>query len=253
MKITVLGCGSSGGVPLIGNNWGRCNSANPRNRRTRVSILVEQGDTTLLVDTSPDLRQQALSCNLQNLSAVLYTHAHADHCHGIDELRSINWLTQKPIDIWAAPQTLQELEEHFPYIFRNSRPNTFHKPSVHQHIIESEFKIGDIKIIPFEQDHGYSTTLGFRFGNFAYSTDVKNISEAAFETLEGIEVWVVDCIRREPHQTHSHLEQTLNWIERIKPQQSYLTHMNETMDYDALITELPSGVAPAYDGLVIEC
>lgn len=253
MKITILGCGSSGGVPLIGNNWGQCDALNTRNRRSRVSVLVEQGNTTLLVDTSPDLRQQALSCNLKNLSAVLYTHAHADHCHGIDELRSINWLLNKPIDIYANPQTIMELEQHFPYIFSGTKPDTFYKPSVNKHIIDGPFQVGDIKIIPFEQDHGYSQSLGFRIGDFAYSTDVKNMSDQSFEILQGTKIWVVDCIRREPHRTHSHLEQTLRWIEQVTPEQAYLTHMNETMDYDALIAELPKGVAPAYDGLVIEC
>ena len=253
MKITVLGCGSSGGVPLIGNRWGLCNPDNPRNRRRRVSILVEQGDTTLLVDTSPDMRQQLLDCDLQKLDAVLYTHAHADHCHGIDDLRSVNWLTQKPIDIYADPATLQHLSQAFPYIFNNPSAERFHKPSVIVHSIDGSFTVGGIKVVPFAQDHGYGTTLGFRFGDFAYSTDVHSLDEAAFDILAGIKVWVVDCIGLKPHRTHSHLEQTLAWIDRVKPQQAYLTHMNETMDYDSLMKILPAGVQPAYDGLVLSC
>jgi phosphoribosyl 1,2-cyclic phosphate phosphodiesterase len=253
MKITVLGCGSSGGVPLIGNNWGACDPADPRNRRTRVSILIEDQSETILVDTSPDMRQQLLACNVQTLSAVLFTHAHADHCHGIDELRSINWLIKKPIDIYAGATTMAELRLRFDYIFGGTKPDVFYKPSVNQHIISGPFTIEGLQIIPFEQDHGHLTTLGFRIGDFAYSTDVKALNEAAFDCLKGIKVWIVDGIREQPHPTHSHLEQTLQWIKRVKPEQAYLTHMNETMDYAELVKKLPSHVRPAYDGLVISC
>ena len=253
MKVTILGCGSSGGVPLIGNNWGQCNPMNPRNRRTRVSVLVEDEGTSLLVDTSPDMRQQLLDCNLQNLSAVLYTHAHADHCHGIDELRSINWMMKKAVDVYADKETMHKLEQNFPYIFASSKPNVFHKPSIVPHIIDQAFQIENLNIIPFEQDHGYGISLGFRIGDFAYSTDAHNLSETAFAILKDVKIWAVDCIGYLPHHTHSHLEQTLKWIERVKPQQAYLTHMNETMDYDALMALLPPGVFPSYDGLVITC
>lgn len=253
MKITVLGCGSSGGVPLIGNNWGQCNSQNPRNRRRRVSVLIEDKDTTLLIDTSPDMRQQLLDCNLKTLSAVLYTHAHADHCHGVDELRSVNWLIKKPVEVFAPQDVLTELDLRFPYIFHQANPEVFHKPSVTSHVVDGPFAIGDIQVIPFEQDHGYGKSWGYRCGDFAYSTDVKNLSEEAFSVLKGIKVWIVDCIRREVHPTHSHLAQALAWIDRVKPNQAYLTHMNESLDYDALLAECPQGVAPAYDGLVITC
>lgn len=253
MKITVLGCGSSGGVPLIGENWGACDPKDPLNRRTRVSVLVEQGETALLIDTSPDFRQQALACGLRHLSAVLYTHAHADHCHGIDELRSVNWLTQKPIDIYADNATMGELKQRFGYIFNNTKPNQFYKPSVTPHVIDGAFEVGGIKVVPFVQDHGYSKTLGFRFGDFAYSTDVKNLDDAAFAALDGVKVWIVDCIRPEPHPTHSHLAQTLEWIARVKPERAFFTHMNEGMDYKSLAATLPAGILPAHDGLVIEC
>ncbi|MDP9128238.1 MAG: MBL fold metallo-hydrolase [Pseudomonadota bacterium] len=251
MKITVLGCGSSGGVPLVGNDWGTCDPNEPRNRRTRVSILVEQGDTTLLVDTSPDMRQQLLDCQLTNLTAVLYTHSHADHCHGIDDLRGVNWLTKKPVDIYADSKTMSELEQRFSYVFNPAEH--FYKPAVHAHRIDGPFAIGGIDVVPFMQNHGYVHSLGFRFGDFAYSTDVKTLDEAAFQTLAGIKVWIVDCVREAPHPTHSHLAQTLEWIARVKPARAFLTHMNHMMDYADIMTKLPPGVWPAHDGLIIEC
>jgi len=252
VKITILGCGSSGGVPLIGNNWGACDLANPRNRRTRVSVLMEEGDKTILVDASPDMRAQLLACGLQKLDAVLFTHAHADHCHGIDELRSVNWLMKKPIDIYADPATMRELENRFAYIFKGAT-DKFYKPAVTAHEIGGAFGIGGIRVTPFAQSHGNLVTLGFRLNDFAYSTDVNKLDEAAFAALAGVKVWVVDCIREKPHPTHAHLDLALEWIARVKPKQAYLTHMNETLDYAALAAKLPPGVAPAYDGLEIEC
>jgi phosphoribosyl 1,2-cyclic phosphate phosphodiesterase len=254
VKITVLGCGSSGGVPLIGNKWGACDPNDPRNRRTRVSVLVEQGDAHILVDASPDLRQQLLTCNAQELTAVLFTHAHADHCHGVDDLRSINWLTKKPVDVYADEATMKELQARFPYIFRGwAGKDGYHKPTVQPHIIAGKFRVDGLTVIPFEQDHGNAKSLGFRFNGFAYSTDVKRLDDAAFEVLGGVKVWIVDCVRETPHATHSHLEQTLEWIARVKPERAYLTHLNESMDYEALVAKLPAGVWPAHDGLVIEC
>jgi phosphoribosyl 1,2-cyclic phosphate phosphodiesterase len=254
MKITILGCGSSGGVPLIGNDWGACDPNNPRNRRSRVSILVEQNDTVLLVDTSPDMRQQLLSAATKKISAVLYTHAHADHSHGIDDLRSVNWMMQKSIPVYADEATMKELEVKFSYVFSGSRvPGHFYKPSIIPTIIKGGFEIEGITIQPFKQDHGYGQTLGFRFGDFAYSTDVHSLDEAAFDALKGIKIWVVDCVREQPHPTHSHLAQTLDWIERVKPAAAYLTHMGQTLDYASLLAKLPAGVEPAYDGLILEC
>ena len=254
MKITVLGCGSSGGVPLIGNDWGVCDPKEPRNRRTRVSVLVEDQDQVLLIDTSPDMRQQLLAADVKKVSAVLYTHAHADHSHGIDDLRSVNWLMQKPIPIYADDATMQELRTKFSYVFAGAAvPGHFYKPSIVPHTVNGAFEVGGVEVVPFKQGHGYSETLGFRFGNFAYSTDALSLDDYAFEALDGVTQWVVDCVREEPHPTHSHLAQTLEWIARVKPQQAYLTHMNQTMDYATLKAKLPAGVQPAYDGLVIEC
>ena len=253
MKITVLGCGSSSGVPLIGGNWGLCDPAEPRNRRTRVSILVEHEGTTLLVDTSPDMRQQLLGCDIKKLDAVLYTHAHADHCHGIDELRALNWLMQKPVDVYADPETLAELAHRFAYIFDGGGHGHYYRPAVNAQAIHGPFSVGGVAVTPIRLNHGDIFSLGFRFGDFAYCTDVHALDEAAFAALAGVKIWLVDCVRREPHPTHSHLEQTLAWIARVQPAQAYLTHMNHTMDYATLAASLPPGVAPAHDGLVITC
>lgn len=253
MKITVLGCGSSGGVPLIGNNWGNCDPSNPRNRRSRPSILVEEADTILLVDTSPDMREQLLACELKTLSAVLYTHAHADHCHGIDNLRSVNWLVQKPIPVYASKETLSELVRRFDYIFNDPNLGCFNKPSLIPHEISNALQLGNINVSPVIQKHGNSNTLGYRFNDFAYSTDVSDLDEKAFQALSGVKVWVVDCVREKLHPSHAHLVRTLEWIERVKPERAYLTHMDQSLDYAYLADKLPAGVEPAYDGLVIEC
>ncbi len=253
MKVTVLGCGSSGGVPLIGNDWGTCDPTNPYNRRTRVSVLVEEGDQTILVDTSPDMREQLLRHNVRRLSAVIYTHSHADHCHGVDDLRAMNWLMKAPIEVYADAHTMKDLERRFGYIFGAAQPETFYKPVVNSHVITEKFNLGGVTLAPFEQGHGTGKTLGLRFGDFAYSTDVKHLDDAAFAALAGVKVWVVDCVREKEHPTHSHLAQTLEWIERVKPERAFLTHMNQDMDYDTLVAKLPRGVMPAHDGLVIEC
>ena len=251
MKITILGCGSSGGVPLIGNDWGACDPANPLNRRMRVSALVEKGPTTILIDMAPDARTQLLACNAKIISAVIITHAHGDHCHGIDELRFMSRLTGKPIDVYADGPTMRELEARFDYVFHGNKP--FYDPVGVPHVVDGPFEVGGIRITPFAQEHGSGQTLGVRLDDFAYSTDVKTLDEAAFAKLAGIKTWVVDCVREEPHPTHSHLAQTLEWIARVKPQRAYLTHMNETLDYTALSAKLPPGVWPAHDGLVFEC
>jgi phosphoribosyl 1,2-cyclic phosphate phosphodiesterase len=254
MKITILGCGASGGVPLIGGNWGACDPQDPRNRRLRCSILVEEGETTLLVDTSPDMRQQLLNCGLKNLTAVIYTHAHADHTHGVDDLRAVNWLMQKPVDIYADPRTLGELNTRFPYIFGGTAvPGQFYKPSVVPHLIEGPFSIGGIAVTPFLQEHGHDRSLGLRFNDAAYSTDVTRLDEDAFRALAGVKLWVVDCIREAEHPTHAHLGRALEWIARVGPRQAYLTHMEQTLDYARLSAKLPPGVAPAYDGLIVPC
>ena len=253
MRVTILGCGASEGVPVVTGNWGQCDPKNPRNVRTRASIAVEKEGTTLLVDTSPDLRSQWLSANLTRPDAVLYTHDHADHTHGINDLRAFTYLNKIPIPIYGDSHTIESIKRRFAYAFPSEelRPDIYHA-FIKDNIIDGPFEIGSISIQPFLQGHGYSTSVGYRFEKIAYSTDVVDLDEGAFKILEGIDIWVVDCIAREPRPSHSHLEQTLKWIERVKPKKAYLTHMSLLLDYESLLKELPKGVEPAYDGLVIE-
>ncbi len=254
MRVTVLGSGGSAGVPVIGNQWGNCDPTNPKNHRTRPSVLVEQDGVAVLVDTSPDLRQQLLAADVQRLDAVVWSHQHADHAHGIDELREICRLMQKPLDVYGMADHMEELKRRFGYCFQPLPEGApVYRPVLTPHAVDGPFSVKGMTIIPFVQDHGYTLTLGYRFGDFAYSTDVVRLDEAAFAALAGVKVWVVDCVREEPpHPVHSHLAQTLDWIARVKPERAYLTHMNNTMDYETVRRKLPPGVEPAYDGLVIE-
>jgi phosphoribosyl 1,2-cyclic phosphate phosphodiesterase len=253
MRVTVLGCGASTGVPAIGPNWGRCDPADPRNRRRRVSALVEIGPVSILIDTSPDLREQLLDAGVSRVDAVVVTHAHADHLHGIDDLRSVNRLMRQAIPLYADEETLAEIRRRFGYVLDPvQEPGRYYKPTLVPHEIVGPFQIAGIPIVPFIQDHGFSATLGLRIGGFAYSTDVVELDDAAFAMIEGIELWVVDCLRREPHPTHSHVAKTLGWIARARPRRAILTHMDQSLDYRELSAELPSGVEPGRDGLVIE-
>lgn len=253
MKITILGCGGSGGVPLIGDYWGACDPKNPKNRRLRVSILVEEGETTILVDTSPDLRHQALTVGLKKLDAVLFTHAHADHMNGIDDLRPVNRLIGRPLDIYGSPATVREIRQRFDYVLQPVEPGFgFYKPVLEPHEVTGPFSVGGLRILPFDQDHGFAMTTGYRIGTMAYSTDVVNLPETSFAALENLDLWIVDCLRFEPHPTHAHLDKALAWIERVKPKRAVLTHMNHSVDYDALAARCPAGVEPAFDFMVIE-
>jgi len=255
MKVTILGCGSSGGVPTLSGGWGECDPAEPRNRRLRASILVADGPTTLLVDVSPDCRAQLIAAGTAQLDAVLFTHPHADHCHGVDDLRWVNIATGRDLPAYGDARTLAEVRKRFGYAFEPLRFQSelhYYKPVLVSQEIDGPFCAGTIAVTPFQQSHGFSTTLGFRFGAFAYSTDVVEMPEPAFETLAGIDTWVVDCFRKTPHRTHAHLPRTLEWIGRVKPRRAILTHMGTAMDYRTLCDELPEGVEPAYDGMVID-
>jgi phosphoribosyl 1,2-cyclic phosphate phosphodiesterase len=256
MKITVLGCGSSVGVPLLGNDWGRCDPKNPRNRRRRCSILVENDGYVLLVDTSPDLREQLLDADVKRIDAVLFTHGHADHTHGVDDLRAMYWRMERPIDVYGDQPTLSMLESRFDYLFRkaDSSPPYFRPPLLANEITQAPIQLGGMSIQPVPQDHGVSgESLGFIFdGRFAYSTDVAHMSADDLARLEGIELWIVDCLRERESQAHSNIARTLSWIEVVRPARAYFTHMTSDIDYARTLAKLPAGVEPAYDGLVLE-
>lgn len=263
MRVTILGCGGSGGVPLAdgtpGGYWGACDPNNPKNKRRRVSIFVEgkggpeEEGTALLVDASPDLRAQILDTPITRLDAVLFTHAHADHCHGLDELRALVYRRGAPLDAFSDRRTRDALLERFGYSFASKAdPTGLYAPLFTDRLIEGPFQVGNIEVVPFEQEHGPETTLGFRFGPIAYSTDAHTLDDAAFAALAGVKVWIVDCLREAPHPTHAHLAQSLAWIERVRPERAILTHMNHQSDYETLRALCPPGVEPAYDGLVIE-
>ena len=243
---------------MVGDIWGDCDPNEPRNRRRRASILVETGEVSLLFDTSPDCRAQLLDAGVARLDAVIYTHAHADHSHGIDDLRWINFVMHAPLPVYGDADTLKILNERFGYAFTPLRPPEpgepvrYYKPVLVPYEITGEFEVAGVAIKPFEQDHGYSTTKGFRIGDFAYSTDVVALDEAAFAALQGVHTWIVDVFRRDPHPTHAHLDLTLSWIERVKPQRAVLCHMGTDLDYRTLCDELPVGVEPGYDGMEIE-
>lgn len=249
MRVTILGCGTSGGVPRIGNVWGRCDPKNPKNRRRRVSILVEEGQTKILVDTSPDLREQCLDADIRHLDAVLYTHDHADHTHGIDDLRGLSHTMGRSLDVYGNSETLAVLCQRFGYVFEETMG---YPPFAIAHEITGSFRVGAINITPFQQPHGPVSSLGFRFGKIAYSTDLNVLTEEAATLLHGVDTWIVDALRYDPHPTHPHLAQTLEWIAKVKPRRAVLTHMTWDMDYEELKSRLPAGVEPAYDGMMIE-
>ncbi len=255
LKVTVLGCGSSGGVPRIGHDWGACDPAEPKNRRSRCSIMVQRGETTVLIDTSPDLRQQFLTADIDRLDGVLYTHDHADQSHGIDELRVVHLRHNRRIDIHADPATASTLRNRFGYCFGDNEDKGY--PAIlNLNLFDGPVTVdgpgGSIKAVPFPQDHGAVTSYGFRIGPFAYSSDVVGLPEESWEILDGVECWLVDALRYKPHPTHAHLDMTLEWIDRLKPKHAVLTNLNVDLDYQTLKAEVPDGVEPAYDGMVLE-
>jgi phosphoribosyl 1,2-cyclic phosphate phosphodiesterase len=254
MRVTVLGCGGSGGVPVIGGLWGACDPAEPRNRRLRGSILVETGNATILVDASPDLRTQLLAAEVRRIDAVIVTHAHADHVNGLDDLRYVNRLMRAPIPLYADRTTLDELRQRFGYAFRPLDGHGYYRPVLEPRevVAGAAFEAAGVHVLPIAQDHGFMPSLGLRFGALAYSTDVVRMDEAAFGGLAGIDTWIVGCFQETPHPTHAHLPLVLEWIARIGPRRAVLTHMSERLDYRALTAKLPPGVEPAHDGLVLE-
>ena len=253
MRLHILGCGTSSGVPRIGGEWGECDPAEPKNRRRRVSILVEHDGTRILVDTGPDLRAQLLDAGVANLDAVIWTHDHADHCHGIDDLRQIYQFRGAPVPGFARNETLGTLRARFGYVFESKHGY----PAVAEAIpLPDRLTIGAIEVQVVDQPHGASSSAGLRFdaGGKAvgYSTDFNEMTPKMQEVFEGVDVWVVDALRRRPHPTHPHLDQALAWIRALRPRRAVLTHMDHSMDYATLRDELPDGIEPGYDGLEIE-
>jgi phosphoribosyl 1,2-cyclic phosphate phosphodiesterase len=252
VKLTVLGCGTSSGVPRIGGDWGACDPNEARNRRTRASILVQSATTTILIDTGPDMREQLLAAEVGVIDAVLWTHEHADHTHGIDDLRQIFHLTHTPVPCFARERTLESLERRFRYVFhgRGGYP-----PTATITLLEDEITVGDIRVRTVDQPHGNITSAGFRFacgnGSIGYSTDFHNITTDMEKMFEGVDVWVVDALRHAPHPTHANLATTLEAIVRLQPKRAILTHMDQSMDYATLAAALPPRVEPGFDGLEI--
>lgn len=250
LKVTILGCGHSGGTPMIGNKWFNCDPQNPKNRRLRPSVMVHFQGKNVLIDTSPDLRQQFLENNIHNIDAILYTHDHGDHCHGLNDVGIISRAKNETIPVYCTEKTFKTLNQAFGYAFHNDIDH-YAPFLMHKAIQENKtFSLFGLDVLPIPQDHGFGPSLTFRLGDFAYSTDVKQFDPDDFEKLKGIHTWVVDCLKEEEHKTHSHLSQTLEWIAEIKPQKAYLTHMHPLLDYEQLKSKLPPGVEPAYDGLV---
>ena len=259
-RLTILGCGSSGGVPRIGTMWGQCDPAQPRNRRRRCSVLVERLDrgarTAVLVDTPPDLREQLLDIRLSALDGVLYTHDHADHTHGIDDLRMVAYAMKKRITCHMDGVTKAALESRFSYCFTAPEGSSYPPILVGCEIkpgtaVELPGAAGPVTALPVAQRHGDIDSLGFRFGNVAYSPDISDFIEGSECLLEGLDVWIVDALRYTPHPSHFHLKRALEWIGKLRPKRAILTHMTTDLDYDTLRRDLPAGVEPAYDGMVI--
>jgi phosphoribosyl 1,2-cyclic phosphate phosphodiesterase len=262
LEVTILGCGSSGGVPRADGNWGRCDPTNPKNRRMRCSILARrkgdapEAETTVLIDTSPDLVRQTAAAGARRLDAVLLTHDHADQTHGIDDIRAFALSQRERIPVFMDEATTGTMLRRFGYIFLGDAgypPIAEARPLP---TLGEWFAIpgpsGELPILGFDQDHGLVRSVGFRIGDVAYSADVAQMPEESLELLDGLDLWIVDALRETPHPTHAHLERTLGWIERVQPRRAILTNMHIDLDYETLRSKLPAGVEPAYDGLVLE-
>lgn len=268
-RFTILGCGSSPGVPRINGDWGACDPANPKNRRRRCSLLVERigpnGATTVLIDTSPDLREQMLSAGVQQIDGVLFTHPHADHIHGIDDLRQYALINRKLIDTYADAATLERLTHAFGYCYETP-PGSIYPPILKAHeiapgkVVTIEGEGGPIDFLPIRQIHGPIHSLGFRIGGdlsrrqggLCYSPDISEIPPESVALLENLGIWIVDALQYRVHLSHFSLGQALEWIDRLKPSKAVLTHMHIPLDYETVRMETPDHVEPAYDGMVIE-
>ena len=239
-------------MPRVGNDWGACDPAEPRNRRRRVSILVEHDGTRILVDTSPDLREQLLDAGIGDLDAVIWTHDHADHCHGIDDLRAIFHRRGAPVPGFARPKALEPMRARFAYAFEGKGG---YPAMIDGRTLPDAFRIGPIELRVVDQPHGAITSAGLRFDaggkSVGYSTDCNELTGDMKRLFDGVDVWVVDALRRRPHPTHPHLERTLEWIATVRPGRAILTHMDNSLDYASVAGELPEGVEPGHDGLEV--
>lgn len=258
-QVKILGCGGSGGVPLLGGPdafgaWGACDPGEPRNRRTRSSIVIQAADgTTLLVDAGPDLRAQLLAYGIGRVDAVLLTHSHADHVMGLDELRIMNRIMGRALPLYATEVTLADVMRRFDYAFRPVTPGFF-RPALEAQPVRpgDTVRIAGFEVRLFAQDHRVMETLGLRIGGFGYSTDVVEMPEAGFATLEGVRDWVVGCFQRQPHPVHAHVEKVIDWAMRLKPGRTVLTHMGPDLDWNWMRGALPPGIEPGYDGMTLE-
>ncbi|VAW20475.1 Metal-dependent hydrolases of the beta-lactamase superfamily I; PhnP protein [hydrothermal vent metagenome] len=260
---TILGCGSSGGVPRIGNQWGECDRTESRNRRSRCSLLLtgkrkdSTGITQVLIDTGCDLREQLLANNVEHMDAVFYTHEHADHTHGIDDLRVMALTARKRIDVYFSARAGRRIMNSFDYCFTTAKDSGY-PPILRANEIETGVPIvikgagGSIDLKPVLQDHGKITTFGFKIKNFLYSCDVSGFPQSSYVDLERLDVWIVDALRRSAHPSHLNLEQALDWIERVKPKQAILTNLHIDLDYKSISNETPDNVSAAYDGMKID-
>lgn len=259
LRVTLLGCGGSGGVPLLGGpdgrgDWGVCDPAEPRNRRLRTAAMVEAAGRALLLDAGPDLRAQLLANGIRGVDAVAITHTHADHIMGLDELRGVNRLTGGAIDLFGSYGTLTELKTRFSYAFRPPTPPGFYRPAlVPRPVAPGEtVEMAGLPVRVLRQDHRVMETLGFRIGRFAYCTDVIDFPEDSFAALEGVDTWVVGCVGRQPHPVHAHVALVAEWAARLRPRRTVLTHMGPELDWSWMKAELPVGIEAGHDGLVLE-
>ncbi|MDO5647802.1 MBL fold metallo-hydrolase [Paracoccus sp. (in: a-proteobacteria)] len=259
IRATILGCGSSGGVPRIGNNWGTCDPTNPKNRRRRCSLLVQrvgaEGTTTVLIDTGPDLVPQMLDAGIATLDGVVYTHAHADHVHGIDDLRQLVFNARQMLPVWADRDTADQLVSRFGYVFTTPE-GSFYPPICELNLIEGPITItgagGPVRLIPFRVQHGEITALGFRIGGLVYLPDVSSIPDAAWPLIDGAPVFICDALRPVPHPSHAHLDLALEWMARAQNPAGVLTNMHFDMDYATVARICPPHIRPAFDGMEID-
>jgi phosphoribosyl 1,2-cyclic phosphate phosphodiesterase len=252
MRITFLGTGTSNGIPVIGCSCPVCTSTDPRDKRTRTSAIVESDSRTLLIDTSPELRLQMVANGFSRIDAVLFTHAHADHVAGFDDLRSFNYINQAPLDVHADAWTSGLIRERFAYAFENPFPFYGGKPDLNLHIFDGPFTAAGVEVVPFQVGHGRWTVTGFRFGALVYLTDAKIVPPAAVDAMRGAEVLVINGLRDRPHPVHLSIPESLEIIEEVRPRRAYLTHLSHDVGHAELSARLPDNVHVAYDGLSLD-